>query len=114
MGKLLDMAIAGSKAASSTTLKYAALNYVGGTVTVFKNGSTLVTLTAETPAVTVTIANGDTIRMTWSGSNGFGLNILYYINNVLQNTYTGTTSIDTGTKTASTGNAYYFEFNGSA
>lgn len=114
MGKLLDIAIQGSKAASSTTLKYDVVNYANGTITVFKNGSTLATLTTETAPVTVTIANGDTIRMTWSGTAGGALNILYYINGVLQNTYTGTTSIDTGTKTASTGNAYYFNFNGAA
>jgi len=113
MGELLNMAIMSSKA-GGPTYNYTVAGYTGGTISVYKNGSVIATPTSDQGPISVSVVNGDTIRMTWSGSLGFALNILYYLNGVLQNTYTGSTSIDTGTKTITANGAYLFIFNGSA
>lgn len=113
MGKLLNMAIYGSKAAGPT-YTYTVAGYTGGTISVYKNGVVVATPTSDQGPISVSVVSGDTIRMTWAGSIGFALNIQYYLNGVLQNTYTGTTSIDTGTKTLASSGAYNFTFNGSA
>jgi len=113
MGELLNMAIQGSKA-GGPTYTYTVAGYAGGTISVYKNGSVIATPASDQGPISVSVVNGDTIRMTWSGSMGFALNILYYLNGVLQNTYTGSTSIDTGTKTIASNNAYSFTFNGLA
>ena len=115
MGKLLDIGIIqSSKASASPTYTYTVAGYSGGTVSVYKNGTVIATPASDQGPISVSVANGDTIRMTWAGSIGFSLNILYYLGGVLQNTYTGTTSIDTGTKTITANGAYNFTFNGSA
>ena len=112
MGKLLNMGIAASSITASPSYKYQVVNYVNGTVLVYKNGAIIATLTADTGLTSVTVVNGDTIRMTWSGT--IALNIVYTLNSVTQATYTGATSIDTGTKTIASNGAYQFVFNGSA
>jgi hypothetical protein len=113
MGKLLNAAIAGSKAAGPT-YTYTIVGYAGGTISVYKNGSVIATPASDQGPISVSVVSGDTIRMTWTGSIGEALNILYYLNGVLQNTYTGSTSIDTGTKTLASSGAYNFTFNGLA
>jgi plastocyanin len=112
MGKLLDMGIAASSITASPTFQYLVADYADGTITVYKNGSVIATLTANTAPTSVTVVNGDTIRMTWTGTLAF--NIQYFINAVLNQTFNGATSIDTGTKTIASNNAFKFQFNGTA
>ena len=114
MGKLLNMAIAGSKSAGPT-YTYTVIGYSGGVINVYKNGSVVATPTSDGGPTSISVVSGDTIRMLFTGTSLQGLNILYKINGVTQNTYTYSgTGIDTGTKTLGSSGAYNFEFNGSA
>lgn len=115
MGHLLSSAIKMQGGAAAPILQYEVQDYIGGTILVYRNGSVIATLTSDEPLTSVTIANGDTIRMTFTTTGSFFTTfIYYYINGVLQNTYSGTNSIDSGTKTVTSGNTYKLWYVGSA
>jgi len=101
-------------APSVTTLQYSTSGMVGGTVTINNNGVAIDTLTADTSLTSVTISAGSTVQMLFSGGGKFTTFIYYYLNGVLQTTYSGTTSFSTALITTTAGNTYYFAYEGSA
>jgi hypothetical protein len=102
-------------AAAATTLQYETIGLVVGTVNVYRNGSSIASLTTDTALTSVTINAGDTVQMTLTGGDSkFVTYIYYFLNNSLQTTYTGQTTISTAVITTSAGNTYYFSYQGSA
>jgi hypothetical protein len=101
-------------AAAATTLQYETIGMVGGTVDVFRNGSSIASLTTDTALTSVILTPGDTVQMTLTGGSKLGTFIYYYLNGALQTTYSGTTTISTAVITTSAGNTYYFSYQGSA
>jgi plastocyanin len=100
MGKLLNAAIAGSKAAAAApTFEYASDGVATGTVIVYKNGTIIFNSAAPANITQVTVAAGDTVRMTQSGGIAY---LIEYRDNGTLTTY----GSDSGTKTLSAGRAY--------
>jgi len=100
MGKLLNMAIAGSKAAAPT-FEYASDGVFSGTVIVYKNGTIIFNSAAATAGIIpVTVVAGDTVRMTQTG--GIAYLIEYSDNGAITNY-----ASDSGTLTLIAGRAYY-------
>jgi hypothetical protein len=116
MGKLLDIGIIqSSKASAGPTFTYQTIFMAGGTVSVYKNGTVIATITTDTGPISVSVVSGDTIRMLFVGTSIQAFDILYKLNGVTQNTYTYSgTGIDTGTKTLASSGAYNFTFEGAA
>jgi hypothetical protein len=100
--------------AAATALQYDVVGYAQGTITVNRNGSAIATLTADTSLTSITINAGDTVQMTLTGGSEFLTFIYYYLNGVLQATYSGTTTISSAIITTTAGNNYYFAYEGAA
>lgn len=105
MGHLLSSAIKmQSSALATATLTYEFVRIIYGTMTIYKNGSVLQTMTSTTSLQSVTINAGDTFYATFTG--GFGT-IDYFVNGSYTAGFSGNPAT-TSTYTASAGNTYYF------
>jgi hypothetical protein len=100
--------------AAATALQYDVVGYAQGTITVNRNGLAIATLTADTSLTSITINAGDTVQMTLTGGSVLTTFIYYYLNGVLQATYSGTTTISSAIITTTAGNNYYFAYEGAA
>ena len=110
-----NQAIVVAAPAAATALQYDVVGYAQGTITVNRNGLAIATLTADTSLTSITINAGDTVQMTLTGGNTKLVTfIYYYLNGVLQATYSGTTTISSAVITTTAGNNYYFAYEGAA
>jgi hypothetical protein len=101
MGKLLDMAIFGSKAAAAAapTFAYASDGVdITELVTLYKNGTIIFQSSAPKIVTTVSVVAGDTVRMTCSTLD----NQIEYSDNASLTVY----NFDSGTKTLVAGHTY--------
>lgn len=103
MGKLLDIAIAGSKAAA-TTATLVLQNVDATTMSWTKNGVGQGTITGTQ---TFTLNTGDTFIVTCTTAGGTSLN--YLLNGSLITIYTGIPTATSATFTTVGGNTYRFE-----